>query len=57
METAINLNFKDFEDVVIYSAAMHSVCNAVVTRNAKDFISADIPVFMPDELVKSLMAK
>ena len=57
LETARNLNFKDFEDAVIYSSAMHSGCNAVVTRNAKDFISADIPVFTPDELAKSLMAK
>ena len=46
--TARNLGFKDLEDAVIYSSAVHSGCNAVVARNAKDFISADIPVFMPD---------
>jgi len=52
--TAKNLNFKDFEDAVIYSSAIHSGCNAVVTRNTKDFISTDMPVFLPDELIRSL---
>ena len=52
--TAKSLNFKDFEDAVIYSSALHSGCNAVVTRNAKDFISTDIPVFLPDELMMNL---
>ena len=54
LETAKNLKFKDFEDAVIYSSALHSVCSCVVTRNVRDFVSADIPVFLPDELAKIL---
>ncbi|WP_457568146.1 type II toxin-antitoxin system VapC family toxin [Desulfurobacterium sp.] len=54
IETAKTLNFKDFEDAVIYASALHSGCNCVVTRNVKDFPESEIPVFLPEELVKIL---
>jgi predicted nucleic acid-binding protein len=57
IETAKTLNFKDFEDAVIYASALHSGCNCVVTRNLKDFPESEIPVFSPEELVKVLRAK
>lgn len=57
LETATKLNFKDFEDAVIYSSALHSGCDIVVTRNTKDFIPTDTPVFTTDELIKNLRMK
>ncbi len=57
LETATKLNFKDSEDAVIYSSALHSGCDIVVPRNTKDFIPTDILIFTPDELIKSLRMK
>ncbi|NIA11136.1 MAG: PIN domain-containing protein [Nitrospiraceae bacterium] len=56
LETAIELNFKDFEDGVIYASAIHSGCSYVVTRNTKDFIEKNIPVFEPEEFIRILNA-
>ncbi|SMP03948.1 Predicted nucleic acid-binding protein, contains PIN domain [Desulfurobacterium pacificum] len=52
IESAKKLNFKDFEDAVIYASALHSGCNCVVTRNVGDFTASEIPVFSPEELLK-----
>jgi predicted nucleic acid-binding protein len=58
IETARNLKqFKDFEDAVVYSSALHSNCDCVVTRNLSDFPSGQIPVFSPVELLKLLELK
>ena len=57
LETARNLNFKDFEDAVIYASAIHSGCNCVVTRNARDFSRTEISVFSPEEFLKILEIK
>ena len=57
LETARDLNFKDFEDAIIYASALHSGCNCVVTRNIKDFSRTEIPVFSPEEFLKILEIK
>ncbi len=57
LETAKNLDFKDFEDAVIYSSAIHSNVDAVITRNVKDFKMEEIPVYEPDEFLKILKIK
>ncbi len=49
--------FRDFEDAVIYASAVHSGCSCVVTRNISDFPASEIPVFLPDELLKLLNAR
>ena len=46
---ALNTGFKDYEDSVLHSAAIHAGADAIVTRNIKDFIAAEIPVFTPEE--------
>ncbi len=46
-------NFKDFEDGIQYYTALEANCNAIITRNTKDFKNSSIPVFRPKEyLVK-----
>jgi len=57
IETARKLNFKDFEDAVIYASAFHSKCFCIVTRNLKDFPALKIPVFSPEELLQVLKVK
>lgn len=46
---------KDFEDALqIISAYTVEKLDCIVTRNIKDFKSAEIPVLTPDELVKRI---
>ncbi|WP_245792022.1 type II toxin-antitoxin system VapC family toxin [Desulfurobacterium indicum] len=54
IETAKKLKLRDFEDAVLYASALHSGSNCIVTRNLKDFPESEIPVFLPEELLKIL---
>ena len=57
LESAIDDNFTDFEDAVLYESAQHANLDAIVTRDVKGFEHADIPVYSPDELVKRMYAE
>ncbi len=50
LEQALTLNFKDFEDAVQYACALAHSVDAIVTRDASGFVSAEIPVVLPEEL-------
>jgi predicted nucleic acid-binding protein len=54
LESALVLNFNDFEDAVIHEAACHIGANAIVTRNQKDFKKSRIPVYSSEEMIKIL---
>lgn len=43
--------FRDIEDAMQHYAALQTGCDAIVTRNVKDFTQADIPVYTPDEFL------
>ena len=45
--------FTDFEDALQYYSSLKSNCNMLITRNVKDFKTADILVLTPDEYLKS----
>jgi hypothetical protein len=57
LEAALTADFSDFEDAVIHEAARHTDAGAIVTRNAKDFAKASIPIYVPDELMRILQAR
>ncbi len=57
LETAKNLKFKDFEDAVIYSSAIHSNVDAVITRNIRSFKMKEIPIYEPEEFLNLLKIK
>ncbi|MCH4246404.1 MAG: PIN domain-containing protein [Acinetobacter populi] len=57
IQQAHSLQAIDFEDAVLYCAAAHSGCHAIVTRNIKDFKASPIPVYTPDELLVILAIK
>lgn len=44
--------FRDIEDAMQHYAAVQSGCEAHITRNVKDFVHADIPVFSPADFLK-----
>ncbi|NES99358.1 MAG: PIN domain-containing protein [Sphaerospermopsis sp. SIO1G1] len=50
LETAVALNFRDFEDAVQYACAMKSMVDVIVTRDVCGFLGSEIPVILPGEL-------
>lgn len=46
---AQRLGWGDFEDAVVASAAKSAGCQAVVTRNVKDFRNSPVAALMPSE--------
>lgn len=57
LESALVLDFNDFEDAVIHEAACHIGADAIVTRNQKDFKKSRIPVYTSAEMAKILTPK
>ena len=47
---AVNSDFSDFEDAVLYQASFFASVDSIVTRNVKDFKTALLPIYSPDEL-------
>ncbi|WKN41283.1 type II toxin-antitoxin system VapC family toxin [Tunicatimonas pelagia] len=54
VDKGLNANFKDFEDALQYFCALKADCQVLITRNAKDFKGASIPVMTVDEYLKSI---
>lgn len=54
LETALQARFNDFEDAVVYAAALHVGADVILTRNEVDFKSSKIPVYSPLETEKIL---
>jgi len=57
LESALALDFNDFEDAVIHEAACHVGADAIVTRNQKDFKKSRISVYSSEEMAKILTSK
>lgn len=61
LETGLYLRGKDFEDVLQYICASEGGCDAIITRNEKDFVINDglkevpshIPVYSPEDFLKN----
>ena len=51
IQSALALGFKDFEDAVTVASARRAKCDAVVTRNPRDFKGAPVKVLTPAEAV------
>jgi predicted nucleic acid-binding protein len=47
---AIESDFFDFEDAVLYQAGVYAGVDGFVTRNIKDFTLAERPIYKPSEL-------
>ena len=54
IEKGLNSDFSDYEDSLQYFSALRTECDVLITRNTKDFKSAQIPVLTPDEFLNSL---
>jgi len=51
LELSLGDEFKDFEDGIQYFIALENSCEAVVTRNKKDFRNSQIPILSPKEFL------
>lgn len=51
LEQALRLNFEDFEDAVQYVCAVGYNVDAIVTRDTSEFLSAEIPVVLPENFM------
>ena len=51
LRAAVALKWPDFEDAVTAAGARRAKCDAVVTRNPRDFKGAPIRVLTPSEMV------
>ncbi len=49
---AMNTSFKDFEDSVQFVSAKEYACEAIITRNKKDFKESTIKIFTPEEFLE-----
>ena len=56
IESALQLNFSDFEDAVLHEAARYATMDAIVTRNTADFATATLPIYTPDEFLERYFA-
>ncbi|MDX9694523.1 MAG: PIN domain-containing protein [Bacteroidales bacterium] len=57
IDKGLSSKFQDFEDSLQYYCAVANECNILITRNGKDFKESEIPVFTPDEYLKSFNRK
>ena len=48
---AFQVKAKDFEDCLMATCARSNKCDAIVTRNKKDFLSFGITLYSPEELL------
>ena len=54
LRTSLSLNFPDYEDTVLYQVAIHTQAQGIVTRDRQGFRKWTLPVYSPEELLKSL---
>ena len=51
VQTAFLRKARDFEDCLLAACAISGKCDAIVTRNTRDFDAFDIPLLTPEELL------
>lgn len=51
---SISSKFGDFEDAMQYYSAIRENADCIITRNKKDFIESQIPVYEPDEFINKV---
>jgi predicted nucleic acid-binding protein len=53
IKSALNSEFKDFEDAIQYYAAKENpTLNGIVTRNPSDFKLSKLPIWTPEQAIK-----
>lgn len=53
IDLALAADMKDFEDAFQYFSAINNAADVIITRNAKDFANAEIPVITAEEVIQN----
>lgn len=53
-QIALGAETKDYEDAVMIETAKRIGADCIITRNLKDYISAEIPVYSPEDFLDKL---
>ena len=56
IDSALNSDFKDFEDAIQYFTPLQNQVSMIITRNTKDYNVSQLPVKTPAEFIKFLKA-
>lgn len=54
LASAVGREMADFEDAVLHEAGVQAGAQCIVTRNVKDFVAAEIPIYSPPQLLAAL---
>lgn len=54
IDGALNLNWNDFEDAIHHESARAAGCEAIITRNKKDFEQGELQILTPTEFIDQL---
>ncbi len=54
LRTSLSLDFPDYEDAILYQVALYNQAQGIVTRDRRGFSKGTLPVYSPEELLKSL---
>ena len=54
IQKALELEWNDFEDSVQYSVAALNEMDGIITRNVKDYSSAEMQVWEPVQILKAV---
>jgi predicted nucleic acid-binding protein len=54
LQEAIDIDFNDYEDAVVYQSAFFSNCDGIVTSNVKDYKNSKISIYNPNELLNAV---
>lgn len=57
LREALVLKASDYEDALQYQTAISSGCDAIITRNTKDFPFSKLPLYTPNEFLYTLADK
>ena len=52
--SALNSDWKDFEDFVQNAVAESHEYDAIITRNKKDYKNSNLKVFLPEEFISEI---
>ena len=52
VNTAFLQKAKDFEDCLLATCAKSNKCDGIVTRNKKDFLTFDLTLYSPEEILE-----
>lgn len=55
IEVALTSEFNDFEDAIQYYIASKYNCQAIITRNIKDYRQSSIPVLTAEQFLRTIL--